>query len=102
MKICCYVVVGGDYNLIYINLIVVKLFGFFIVIVYGMFIVVVVLVNIEVCFLDVVCYLVWFVKLVLLLVIVGFYVVEGDGGWDFMLCNMVKGYFYLIVIVWGL
>ena len=90
-----YAVVGGDHNPIHTNPIAAKLFGFPTVIAHGMFSAAAVLANIEARIPDAVRYSVRFAKPVVLPATAGFYVDEGDDGWELALRNIAKGYPHL-------
>jgi MaoC like domain len=90
-----YAVVGGDHNPIHTNPIAAKLFGFPTVIAHGMFSAAAVLANIEARLPDAVRYSVRFAKPVVLPATAGFYVDEGDDGWELALRNIAKGYPHL-------
>ncbi len=90
-----YAAVGGDHNPIHTNPIAAKLFGFPTVIAHGMFSAAAVLANIEARLPDAVTYSVRFAKPVVLPATAGFYVDEGDDGWELALRNIAKGYPHL-------
>ena len=94
-----YAVVGGDHNPIHTNPIAAKLFGFPTVIAHGMFSAAAVLANIEARLPDAVRYSVRFAKPVVLPATAGFYVDEGDDGWELALRNIAKGYPHLTGVV---
>ena len=94
-----YAVVGGDHNPIHTNPIAAKLFGFPTVIAHGMFSAAAVLANIEARLPDAVRYSVRFAKPVVLPATAGFYVDEGDDGWELALRDIAKGYPHLTGVV---
>jgi hypothetical protein len=94
-----YAVVGGDHNPIHTNPIAAKLFGFPTVIAHGMFSAAAVLANIEARLPNAVRYSVRFAKPVVLPATAGFYVDEGDDGWELALRNIAKGYPHLTGVV---
>jgi hypothetical protein len=94
-----YAVVGGDHNPIHTNPIAARLFGFPTVIAHGMFSAAAVLANIEARLPDAVRYSVRFAKPVVLPATAGFYVDEGDDGWELALRNIAKGYPHLTGVV---